>query len=70
MWCLITAITLPINLFGSNHPIKNFLSSLQPSKIKEIYLQLGKDPTIRHLERLKKFVADEFIKKCPWAPKT
>ena len=53
-----------------NHPIKNFLSSLKPDDIKKIYLQLGKDPMIKHFERMKKSIAEEFIEKCPWAPLT
>ena len=53
-----------------HHPIKNFLDRMQSAEVKKIYNSLVKEPTIKHIDRIRKFIIEEFFKMCPWAPLT
>ena len=54
----------------THHPINSFLSSLQLAEVKKIYQKLVKEPTIKHHDRMKKFIVEEFFKNYPRAPLT
>lgn len=50
------------------HPINSYLDSLKKGDIQDIYLKLSENPTIKHFDRIKKFIADQFFDKCAKAP--
>ena len=51
-----------------NHPIKGFLNGLRSEEIHQLYLKIATNPTKLNLDRMKKFIADQFFIKYGKAP--